>query len=223
MPEKSKPCPQCGGTMSLRLGAYECAECGHLGDVQSPQPPEDLGGIRRPGFRREKWRPSSPPRAASPSPEARHELAFDADEQPAKDRLSTLDVEKRIYFGITVALAVIGVLADIARAVTGHGGLSWLLNGIFWDAVNVFLMAFVLFSREDWAKGCCAILVILELISMVGATFVVLPMLGGMIGASWLLPTFLTLPFWVAFAIHAGWYGWLLWILWRDYTSAERL
>ena len=52
--EKTKPCPECGAAMSLRLGMYECPGCGHEEEPAAPEPErEPERRPHGPGFRRE--------------------------------------------------------------------------------------------------------------------------------------------------------------------------
>jgi hypothetical protein len=217
---EAKNCPQCGSTMNFRLGTYECPQCGHSGT--GPPAGEAPAAAGRVGQRRESWQPDQPLRgtpAAAP-PEARQELEIDPLARPVGERPSGLELEKRIYFGITAAITIVGALGSIFSSITGGGSLPWLLSSLFWDAVGLFLLAYVLFSGEAWARGCCAVLVALELIALIGGAFITIPFISAAFGVSWLVPAFLALPFWGAVAVEAAWYGWLLSILWRDHTGA---
>jgi len=46
MPEKTRPCPQCGGTMSFRLGEYQCGSCSY--SESGAAPPEERRGPQLP-------------------------------------------------------------------------------------------------------------------------------------------------------------------------------
>jgi len=46
MPEKTRPCPQCGGTMSFRLGEYQCGSCSY--SESGAAPPEERRGSQPP-------------------------------------------------------------------------------------------------------------------------------------------------------------------------------
>jgi len=71
MPERTRPCPKCGGTMSLRLGEFQCGSCEHTEPAGPPPQEERQGGGRQPS----QWesrasrgvrRASSTPPASSP-------------------------------------------------------------------------------------------------------------------------------------------------------------
>jgi len=209
--------------MSFRLGMYECPQCGYSEQVAREAPPSQPARTGRVGELRQAWqpdRPLTPPRAEVAPPEARQDLDFDPTASSVGERVTGLELEKRIYFGIWLGLAAIDVLQAAYTAIFGGGGFMWLLSSAFWNAVSLFILAYVLFSGETWVKGCCAVLVVLELLSMAGVALYAIPFLSSAVGVANILPAFIALPFWVAFGIHAVWNGWLLTILWRDYAGS---
>jgi hypothetical protein len=204
--------------MDYRLGEYECPQCGKTAAREVREETVQPSG---PGFRREAWhRPQAAPGAErAVTPEARQDLEVTPVVESTGHRVSGLELEKRVYFGIALVVAAIGVLESAVGAVLHGGGFGWLLGSIFWEAVVLFLLAYVLFSGETWIKGCCAALVVLELLSMIGVAYFTIPYLSQAVGTAGVLPGFITLPFWIGFAIHAAWNGWLLSILWRDHAG----
>ena len=132
--QQDKPCPQCGAAMSFRLGEFECASCGHTESAEQPREERGSG----PGFRKEQWgggsssssagshgnyslpeqyqgSPVAPPPPPPGSAFYGHQQAYGSPYESAPPPSSgSLDLEKKIYFGLQVASTLIAILVLLA-------------------------------------------------------------------------------------------------------------
>jgi len=226
---ENRNCPECNTMMEYRLGMYECPSCAHT-EERTAKPAEEHQPSG-PGFRREKWQKpaqAAPAVGSGTSPEAKYDMSLDLDEETSQPRapLTRLDWEKRIYFWLSVTVGSVSLINDLILVVHAMG-----IEGIWCKEVlclrvgpfffGVFLLAFVLFSGEMWAKGCCALLIIIQILSSFAAVFVVIPYIGRFASGTHFAPTFFSLPWIVGWLIDMAWGLWLLWILYRDYQRSS--
>ncbi len=238
--QQEPPCPQCGAAMSFRLGEFECESCGYIEPVVKPQEQRGTG----PGFRREQWGggtafPSShgggnyslpgqyqgTPAAPPPPPPGstfygQNNIYGSPYESAPPPNTGSLDIEKKIYFGLQVAsnlfLAVMLIIgAGFASSAAGMRELAELdvPPGVIPGIVVIVVIAqflglalswFVLFSDQTWIKwtcgGCTALSLLFVLIGMFA------PVASAIEGGSNIFSGIIQLAL----------SGWFLSILWRD-------
>ena len=177
MAEKTKRCTACGGDMHLRLGIYECAQCGLTEEVQAAPPPATHGpGLKRP----QPWQSQSSGTSSGsggtiygqsgyggPAPPPEHVPAFLAPPEGIYDtperRVETdnLDTEKKVFFGILVLIALAYPLMMLAiPAMAGINvpimlGGNMFIGALFRAAVQLALYALALFYGVVWIKYTC--------------------------------------------------------------------
>ena len=207
-----KHCPDCDVAMEYRLGTFECPQCGRQFSKEDMAAKAATSG---PGFRREEWQrgPDSVKRTAPGEPSLYDVPEEERENQPRP--VTGLDIEKKVFFGIAATLTGLSILGSVLGLFTG-GNVSMLLTDVFWELVYIFALSYVLFAGEAWAKGVCAVLLIIDLVIMIGSSFFVLSFLAGMSGSTSIIPLFFHMPVWIHYIISFAWSGWLLWILFRD-------
>ena len=245
MAGKTRPCPQCGGKMSFRLGEYQCTSCDYT-ELQSPREEAPAGGRSM----AQRWQPPGAAPQAPPSPsafigtgqsgsEGMPHLGYGAGalwEEAKPEHIDSLLNEKHVYFAVSVVLtllymvsnaitgAMMGAQAASGAAASGSTappvGLtmtSMLGGSLFIYGVALLLTWWVLYSKEVWAKWSC-----------IGCTGIYLAMLVlGTMGILSLLQISSTVSntpeagiarglFIFMMLVNIAWYGWFVSILYRD-------
>ncbi len=229
---KDKSCPECGGTMSVRLGQYECLDCGHA-ETAKPAAEEERSG---PGFRREQWGHRASQSGESPWADARdvtrthqEQAAVAPPPAPAParaplkyDPAPTLGTEKLLLIGIFVIKAAVNV-AVAARSGpidAGSQAVSPIAAQLLVELISVGLMGLVIYLPVIPLKWCCATY----------TCFVALLSLAGLILSAVLTPLVgLFIPLgglsnfaaWTLGLLNVGVQLWLASVLYRDIQKLQ--
>jgi hypothetical protein len=233
MAEKTRTCPECGGTMAVRLGEFQCQQCGQTLPLTQPEEPAARGGYGSPSYgsgaglqtRGEaglKTRPTNDPGAqyrSAPAPPPAAPPAYAASgaagmySPDARSSGGSLEVEKKVFLGLQVLWILVQVVGGfMADPMTG---VLTLVIG----AVILGLYYWVFMGEELWAKwactGCLGLGAISTLVTMFsGAGYMkLLPQLQGVSESA--INSFLL----VVGIIQLLWTGWIISILWRDIQS----
>jgi len=223
MTEKQKSCPQCGSDMDYRLGMFECPQCGHEEeDKVLAAPAAEATG---PGFRRESWQRSAPPRPGQvPPPQSVGTIYTPGAAPPAGlysaepssyNPYPSLQVEKVIYLSLTVAgwllTLIILIAASSALPSIPEVGISMgavIFGFAIAGLISVGLIWFVLFGDQVWAKYCCGGCMLFSMVTSVPGFFASAPSDFQVPGMGAFKVMYLALV--LAFDL------WFLSILWRD-------
>lgn len=210
--------------MNMRLGSYECVNCGHEEEPPPPEP-EPQQDRHGPGFRRETWQQPAASQPGQVPPPPAPGTVFTPGAAPAPGLYGGLDTnyeahpglqtEKVIFMAIQavgwlVLCIALGALMSYDMPVEVSGMMGPMLAGfIIGGLIALGLYWFVLFSDQVWAKYCCGGCIAVSLLLSLPGMFLAAPATSyGMPGAS-------------GYQIITGVVGlimnlWLLSILWRD-------
>ena len=221
MSDKSRSCPKCQAAMDFRLGEFDCPNCGHSESAAQPKAERKGSG---PGFRSEQqWGggqaipPSAPPPPTTGtvySPEVSH--SFGSEETALPKYHSSLQTEKHVY----LALAVLGSLSSAFGSTSGlglGGGAMAFGGSIFSSLIGLFVLAFVLYGSELWAKNCCMYWTAFQaVLTILGSFFLhsFITQSGSTLGQGSGLHAGLVIFFGVLIGLASM--AWLIWILYRD-------
>lgn len=222
---EEKQCPQCGGPMDLRLGIYECRQCGH--EVERP-PPESaaVGPSHGPGFRREAWHRAAPGRSAQIPPPPAPGTVYSPGQSPfadlgasvsGHDPYPTLHREKIVLFSIHAAIwLLLFITCIIAFSMLGA-----TVPGMFPSAALIFVILaieaviylgfywLVLFLPQLWVKYTCGGCFLVAAVLSIPGCLNLMSTTGG-------FDPFLDLVMMLVVILQFLLNFWLLWILWRD-------
>jgi len=246
MAEKTKPCPKCGGVLHLRLGELQCELC----DYSEPAPKQE-DDARRGSFGAPKhWKP---PVSAG----AEHEPASSVETAATQFMLEfghvagdsaawysltrpTADVlvkEKNIYYGITLGLAALLILAVLLA----DSFLSWLstitgnlifmskymrtdirtVAALILNVIGLIILWRVIYGPDIWLKWLSIGFLALGLLGMIIPVFAFLFTSQGYqeITAGFLPQASAIIV--LVIAAFIAWYGWLMAILYRDIKQLQ--
>ena len=170
MAEKTRGCPACGGMMTVRLGEFQCQQCGSTLPLVQPEEPASRSGYGSSGQGSSAYgssasssRPSiQPPHLNDPG--AQHRNAPEPAPRNPPPAYATagvyggqsesrdgdpLDVEKKIYFGLQclwVLLLTVVFLLSLPWM-----GAVMLVSG----AIGMAILYWTLFGPELWSKWAC--------------------------------------------------------------------
>jgi hypothetical protein len=229
--------------MMFRLGEYECAQCGYR---QSAGGSKEERASSGPGFRQEQqWGggqsssgakrggyslpgryqgvPVAPPPPPPGSQIYGQQDIYGSPYEPAPERINdSLDIEKKIYFGLQalVGIAMLLVLIFAGGVLSAMGSLGSgsdaslvmggaVVGGFIGMAIALAILWFVLFGNQVWAKWCCG--------GCTGLSFV-FTVIGFMLPAATMMKGQQEM---VSSILQFGISCWFLSILWRDIQRSQ--
>ena len=244
---QQKHCPRCGSAMAFRLGTYDCPQCEFsepaAAEPLQSAPPQDYGGVRRARLLVPPESAVQPDPASTLQQAATHGAGFfqrgvvppsglHGYVEPELFRQRTvneaLDVEKHVYYSITV-ISVVGsalfqmlMLSAIPPLPYGSPRSLLHLALLLAAALVLGLYWIVIYSSWIFAKwGCIGLTGLFMLVTVIAG-------LAFMLNSEWWeLLVFNTAGLGAAyivisFLLQLGWNAWLISILYRDIQRIEQ-
>jgi len=146
--------------------------------------------------------------------------AYSVYEPGPAPRSDSLELEKKIYLGISVGIAVLGFIGTLIPDPT-FGATSFAEVGgyLLQVGINLLLIWFVLFTDALWAKWCCGGCTAVALgIALIGTLTMGTAISRLMVEQGFTAgeTSVVTGVIWLVVIIWSLWHGWLLSIIWRD-------
>jgi len=245
MAEKTRTCPACGGTMTLRLGEYQCQQCDHSMAAAPVEEPKKSSGYSAPTYGgsssygagsskptlpsgptqgQSQWDPGAQYRNAPPPPPPGAMLGGGSDIYAPERAVKTgdgLTMEKNIYFGIACLGGLLQVIGGFAGAGSSPLGAGPGVGSIIGALIGLGILYWVLFGEELWAKWACAgcqgigLISVFGLVASGGSMLASMPQLQGVDPGA--ISSFLL----VLGLVQIAWVGWFISILMRDISQRQ--
>ena len=216
----TRGCPECNGTMELRLAQYECNSCGftveEIPEVNEPDNYDSASTIKRAKLIRNE----------DPTPKG----SYDASAGPAMDDIEIdydpipWQKEKWLYFlVITVMTIFLNIYIMFWNEQMRFVYQGQILMNVGYQLLWLGLMAVTLFWEEIVTKWTCVAIHVLSLLVAFVATLIVTgPLYYKEIPGSELVKTLEGIEFWVSLSIYLAMITWFFKLMHLDITNFVR-